>query len=247
MSTIDCIFRSKLLGKSNPFKIVLPEEDTPYALPGIEPGLVFGLHALSAGYEQLYAKTPIQFLADRYQLTFVLPQADRSFYLNGVYPYEDYITRELPDFLDRHFKLPGRTRRFVMGVSMGGYGAVNLYAKHPDLFSGCLSFSGAFDIPLMQALSKEDPYRVGRESQDEVLQASFESVFDHHFPKNSKIALFCGKSDFLYPSNRRLAEKLTAEGVEAKIHFEEGDHDWFFWSKVFDEGIRFLQDLPAEP
>ena len=246
MSTIHCSFRSQTLGKSNPFIMVMPEEGTPYTLPSLEPRLVFGLHALSAGYEQLYAKTPIQFFADTYNMTFVLPQADRSFYLNGVYPYEDYITAELPDYLDRHFKLPDRSRWSVLGVSMGGYGAANLYAKHPGLFSSCASFSGAFDIPLMQELSKADPYRVGQESLDPILQESFDSLFDRTFPKNGKIALFCGKSDFLYPSNLRLAEKLEKEGVEAHIHFEEGDHDWIFWSSVFEEGLRFLQGVNPE-
>lgn len=57
--------------------------------------------------------------------------------------YEDYLTEELIPFLDGELRtLPDRDHRGVMGYSSGGYGALMLAMRHPDLFGAAASHSG---------------------------------------------------------------------------------------------------------
>jgi enterochelin esterase family protein len=62
--------------------------------------------------------------------------------------YEDHVIEELVPWADRTFRtLAGRGHRGVAGKSSGGYGALTLGMKHPDVFGGVACHSGdmAFD------------------------------------------------------------------------------------------------------
>lgn len=68
-----------------------------------------------------------------------------SQYLNSsaVGSYEDYLTTEVVPYVDAHFRtLSDRDHRAVLGKSSGGYGALVLSMRHPDLFGLAASHSG---------------------------------------------------------------------------------------------------------
>jgi len=68
-----------------------------------------------------------------------------SQYINstGLGRYDDYIVRELVPLVDARFRtLPGPRHRGVMGKSSGGYGALVLGMRHPDLFGAVACHSG---------------------------------------------------------------------------------------------------------
>lgn len=77
----------------------------------------------------------------------VLPDAFTSLggsqYVNSGYlgNYEDYVARELVEFVDAHYPVrPGR--RAVVGKSSGGFGALHLAMRHPETFPVSASISG---------------------------------------------------------------------------------------------------------
>jgi len=58
-------------------------------------------------------------------------------------PYERYVTDELVPFVDARFRtLAGRDHRGVTGKSSGGYGALRLAMRHPDVFGALGSHAG---------------------------------------------------------------------------------------------------------
>jgi enterochelin esterase family protein len=65
-----------------------------------------------------------------------------SQYLNSTAtgPYEDYLVEELVPFMDRRYPTTGR--RSVLGKSSGGYGAMVLAMRHPELFHAVACHSG---------------------------------------------------------------------------------------------------------
>ena len=68
-----------------------------------------------------------------------------SQYVNseGLGRYEDYLVRELVPLVDERFRTrPGARHRGVVGKSSGGYGAITLGMKHPDVFSAVACHSG---------------------------------------------------------------------------------------------------------
>jgi enterochelin esterase-like enzyme len=57
--------------------------------------------------------------------------------------YEDYLTQELVPLVDRQFRtLPTRDHRAVMGYSSGGFGALIMAMRHPELFGALACHSG---------------------------------------------------------------------------------------------------------
>ena len=57
--------------------------------------------------------------------------------------YEEHLTREIVPWIDARYRtLARREHRGVMGKSSGGYGALVLAMRHPDLFGAVASHSG---------------------------------------------------------------------------------------------------------
>ncbi|HMC00748.1 MAG TPA: alpha/beta hydrolase-fold protein, partial [Flavobacteriaceae bacterium] len=71
----------------------------------------------------------------------VMPDACNQFggsmYTNSITTgyWEDFITNDLIDFVDSNYRsIPNRESRGIAGHSMGGYGAIKIAMKHPDIF-----------------------------------------------------------------------------------------------------------------
>lgn len=57
--------------------------------------------------------------------------------------YDDYIARDVVDYVDRTVRtLADAAHRGIGGLSMGGYGAVTLGLRYPDVFTAVASHSG---------------------------------------------------------------------------------------------------------
>src|SRR5450432_2253658 len=72
------------------------------------------------------------------EFVIITPQGENSFYINsrdGHILYEDFFIREFVPQMERRFRLAGnRAGRAIGGVSMGGYGALRLAFKYPQMF-----------------------------------------------------------------------------------------------------------------
>lgn len=71
------------------------------------------------------------------------------FYVNSpaIGNWEDFIIREVVSFIDSKYRtIPKTESRGIAGYSMGGFGAINLGLKHPDIFSSIYGLCpGLFD------------------------------------------------------------------------------------------------------
>ena len=72
-----------------------------------------------------------------------------SFYVNSPVTgnWEDFIVNDVVGYMDTTFRtLPQAESRGITGHSMGGFGALNIAMRHPDVFSAVYSMSpGLFD------------------------------------------------------------------------------------------------------
>jgi len=58
--------------------------------------------------------------------------------------WEDFVTLELVEYIDRTYRtLPQADSRGIAGHSMGGYGAITLAIRHPDIYSAVYAMSAA--------------------------------------------------------------------------------------------------------
>jgi S-formylglutathione hydrolase FrmB len=81
-----------------------------------------------------------------------MPEADDSYYTNlAGRPedrYEDYIVQDLISDVESRFPVAsGADHRAIVGVSMGGFGAVKIALRHPEMFAFAGGISSAIDVP----------------------------------------------------------------------------------------------------
>ncbi|HEV2663163.1 MAG TPA: alpha/beta hydrolase-fold protein, partial [Ktedonobacteraceae bacterium] len=58
---------------------------------------------------------------------------------------ETYVTRDLVRYVDQHYRtIPNAAHRVIGGLSMGGFGAMNIAVHHPDIFGTVISLGGYY-------------------------------------------------------------------------------------------------------
>ena len=133
---------SEALGKDTKYLALLPKSLT----PEFEYPVLFLLHGAYGSYVDWAKNTPLAKTHDGRDIIFILPD-DTPFgwYVdskaNGN--YETFLTTDLIKDVESRFPAAkSREGRGLVGLSMGGHGAISIAAKHPDLYSSSSSLSG---------------------------------------------------------------------------------------------------------
>src|SRR5262249_30343184 len=91
------------------------------------------------------------------EMIVAVPNADRGFgfYTNakdGGAKFEDMVVKDFIPFLDSHYRTLAQARsRVLLGTSMGGYGALKIAFKNPELVCAVATHSPAlFPVDLTQ-------------------------------------------------------------------------------------------------
>jgi diacylglycerol O-acyltransferase / trehalose O-mycolyltransferase len=133
----------------NRVNLLLPERYEPrgdLAYP-----VLYLLHGAGDTYSSWAEETDVTEVAAAFPLIVVMPDAGHqssatwySDWVDGTWQAETYITEVLPSYLAAHYRvLPARAA--LAGLSMGGFGALSLAARHPGRYVGAASFSGVLD------------------------------------------------------------------------------------------------------
>lgn len=117
--------------------------------------VVYLLHGHTGNYTSWisYAQLPIQ-LATQYHCILILPDGGNSWYVNWTgqtdgkpHRWEDMLVKDLvPDVTKKYRTLVGKQNRAIGGLSMGGFGALAVGLKNPDLFGFVFSSAGAINF-----------------------------------------------------------------------------------------------------
>ncbi len=186
--------------------------------------------------------------------------------------YETYIAKDLVGWVDGHYRtLARRDARAVAGLSMGGFGAMELAMRHPDEFSVAASHSGAVALlyrgPRPFAPGKAElwtdvaDWGKGAGAITDWIRGVFGpdiATWKAHDVVElatklgpGKLALYfdCGsEDDFALQDNvQYVHEALTARHIEHEYYLGPGKHDFAFWSARVPVSLAFLRDHTAKP
>ena len=154
--------------------------------------------------------------------------------------YESWIMDEVPAAAaEATAGLTNGTPLFLTGLSMGGYGALRLGAKHGARVAGVSAHSSATHFDDLDAITDEDLSLCGVDAAE----CAVIDVMKAHGTTLPPIRFDCGTSDVLLPQNRALHAALEAAGIAHDYQEFPGGHDWPYWREHIADSLRFFAGL----
>ena len=233
-------FHSPALAKAWAMTVIVPECSV-----GTPPFPVCSLlHGLSDDHMSWARQTSIERHVAGLPLIVVMPDGGRGFYCDAVAGPADerYLLEDVIGFVDRTFHtIAERQGRVIGGLSMGGYGAVKLALKYPQLFCSAVAHSAALDVrrrierpEIAEEMRRifgpapgggpDDPYALAATMDRRLLPA---------------LRLDCGREDGLLEENRAFHRHLEQLGIPHEYAEFPGAHTWDYWDHHVQEAIAF--------
>jgi S-formylglutathione hydrolase FrmB len=253
----DVHFHSLALNRDMPYRVYLPAE----IAPGQKLPVVYLLHGNGDNFREWSNSSDVAHYALRdHSAGFILimPEGGSSYYLNAALKpkdrYEDYLVNDLIADVESHFPAAkGRENRAVIGISMGGFGAIKLALSRPDLFAFAGAISPAVDTP-----SRRFSLRRWRQSMrfrtifgpagSPTRQAAdpFHLVQSANPAATPYLFITAGEQEPLLDPIRRFASRLSDRHFACEFHTKPGGHDWNEWDAQIPACFEsLLHHLPA--
>lgn len=156
--------------------------------------------------------------------------------------YERWIVRDVPAAARAAVPaLASDAPMFIAGLSMGGFGALRIGAKHHDLFHGISGHSSITHISQMTQFLEEDYRAFGAADDDASVLDAIIAAGDALPP----LRFDCGTSDQLIEENRALHRALRARGITHVYEEFPGTHEWAYWEAHVADTFRFFTGILA--
>lgn len=228
--------------------VFVPEGDTSGGLP-----LVILLHGVYGSHWAWTRKIGVHTIAGELirsgalaPMVIAMPSdglwGDGSGYLahNGK-DFEKWITEDVPGLVRQGVPaVRSSSPVFIGGLSMGGFGALRLAAKYPELFQGA---SGHSSITCLEDFL---PFLAETERAYYSSRFGKERLLDYMMEKRDKLPPFrfdCGRKDILIESNRALHEDLIRNGIPHQYDEFEGEHSNDYWHENIHRSLLFFHHL----
>lgn len=247
-SKVECsALQSRILARQVPYCVMLPAsyaQDRVRRFP-----VAYYLHGLGDNEQSLVnlGGWPIydRLMREKKIGEFVLvaPAGFESFYVNsqdGRFRYEDFFLHEFLPAMEKKYRIgTTRAQRGVMGISMGGYGAMHYGFKYPEMFAAVSAgmpaliehlpreFTTDWQRKLMGTIFGDPPDR-------EYFEANSPFQLARRAPlaalKRMTIYFDCGAQDrYGFNTGTVAMDKLlTQRGIAHEAHIDPGGHDWEF-------------------
>ena len=247
---------SQALHRTTAFEMLIPNDPREgVPLPDGPMKTLFLLH----GYTGKAGNWVPEELPQKYNFAIVMPNAENSFYLNGLstgHAFQTMLGEELVDYVRRTFGLArGPEDTFIAGLSMGGFGAIHTALAYPDRFGKAGALSSALivhGIARMKpgednGMANYDYYRecFGELSAVEQSDNNPETLVKKLKQAGKKLPglyLACGTEDFLSENNRQFHRFLVDEQVPHEYHEAPGIHDMRFWSEHIVHVVEWMME-----
>jgi putative tributyrin esterase len=233
----DVTFRSASLGRDITYRVILPA-----SIPQNKPlPVIYLLHGGGGSYRDWSNYSDVAHYAEL-GFVLVMPEGEYSYYTNAAERpqdrFEDYIVKDLIADVESRFQvIPKRDSRAIVGVSMGGFGAVKIALKHPELYGFAAGLSSALDVPSRPfSIKRISQYRGHAQifgpwgSQTRLENDPLLLVHTSDAATTPYLFLTCGDREGLLAVNRRFANLLKDRHFQYEFHsVPGGNHDWNQW------------------
>lgn len=248
------VFYSESLQKEMNLNVYLP--------PGYSESehypVLYLLHGFAGNYQDWIPQSGLPAIADRLirngkikPLIVVSPQIDTSFGINsddgpasvnaiGVSEgrYEDYIAQDLRKYIEKTYAAETDSdSRYIGGISMGGFAALHIAFRNPELYSKVGGHSASLWLDDSEDYYDQKLWAFGdketKRQRDPLELAQYADL------SSMKVYLDCGSYDAFAPRSAKLYELLDERGVSTELHIQEGGHSGDYWRKHVEDYMLF--------
>lgn len=189
----------------------------------------------------------IEQLARKYNWAIIMPEARNAFYSDSNFiPYYSYFVDEFIPKMQHILPISTDPKHnFIVGSSMGGYGALKIAFLNPDKFSKVAALSPITDIEHFRNNPKspmaKETFDSIFDSPEKLAHNQLINIFNSRQPKQ-KILTLCGDADFMHEDNVMFKNFLS---IHAKDRYTfmpvVGDYSWKTWSENIDKVFTWLK------
>ena len=245
---------SAALQKHTAINVILPQSDIPGPYP-----VFYLLHGLSDDHTRWMRQTSIERYVDNLPLIVVMPDGERNWYCDSIEgpAFETSLIHDIIGYVDHIFPTnKTRAGRAIGGLSMGGYGAMKLALKFPEMFCSATSHSGAigfgsrvfnpkpenkFEVEMARIMGMNP---VGGPNDAYALAEKASKLEEG---KRPALRIDCGTEDFLLQDNRKFTAHLDKLGYKHEYQEFPGAHEWKYWDAHVQEAVKFHVSHLAMP
>ena len=241
------------------FGIYLP----PQVLKGYPAPVLYFLSGLHGDGSELIRQTGIQRFAAQWNIIVVFPDTSprgshisdstdefigqgAGFYIDATeqpwavhYQMYSHISRELPDWVERHF--PATQERSIAGFSMGGHGALSIALKNPGRYAAVSAFAPLCHPTASRGGKQAFAAYLGAES--DAWQAYDSTSLVQTTSRKLPILIDQGGIDPLLPDELQpeaFVNAARANGFNVQYKVRPGyGHDYYFIASFIDSHIEF--------
>lgn len=259
-------FVSESLGMKRSYRIYLPdgyEGKGPRRYP-----VIYALHGLGGNGFNFFKYGGLKSLLDKLiaagklrPVIVVSPNGGNGYWANHMdargrrgQRWGDYVARDLVVEIDRVYATQRhRKGRALVGVSMGGFGALSLTLQHPETFHAGISLSGAlFPKP---PTHRKVYWKVWGNPPNKAHWRRISPIellgkLDPKSPLLPRLFIQCGDKDSLgFYEYAKLAHRiLDKRGVKHEFRTAKGgQHTWETWKPEGEHWLIFLEGGWAKP
>jgi enterochelin esterase-like enzyme len=140
--------------------------------------------------------------------------------------YATFVLNDLLPAIEQQFHVStDRAERAIGGISLGGYWALKMAFRHPELFAAAGGHS-----PVVDRGQADDPLALAR-TADGLSELA--------------VTLDVGDADALRANTEQLARVLQARRIRVAFTAPAGKHDRVYWRAHSAEYLRFYRDALA--
>ena len=248
-------FRSEALGRDYKYTVYLPDS---YKTDTKKYPILYLLHGAGGDENEWLAKGGLRETMDAMiarrlikPMVVVMPGHTAAWWVDGAKEKgETALIKEVMPHAEAKYRIDAvRSNRLIAGLSAGGFGALNLIMKYPQMFAASAILSPAVYDPVPPSHSsamRQPPFQKdGKFDADLWKSLNYVSHIEGYKKSGVIVPLYINTGDHdtfsIAFHAATLFERLRLHQPEAiELRIVNGDHEWMVWRDTLADALQFM-------
>ena len=248
-------FRSQALGRDYKYTVYLPDS---YQKDDKKYPILYLLHGAGGDENEWLAKGGLRETMDALisrklikPMVVVMPGHTAAWWVDGAKEKgETALVKEVMPHAEAKYRIDAvRSNRLIAGLSAGGFGALNLIMKYPQMFAASALLSPAVYDPVPPSNSsgvRQPPFQKdGKFDADLWKSLNYVSHIEAYKKSGVIVPLYINSGDHdtfsIAFHAATLFERLRFHQPDAiEFRIVNGDHEWMVWRDTLADALQFM-------